>query len=138
MATAWKKSPDWLLAAFPALLPGDPRVEPRKMFGYPCAFANGNMFIGLHQDNLVLRLPEGERERFLAEHHSHIFAPFPNRPMREYVVVPRSLIERPRQLAPWVARALDYAAALPAKAKRRDGRGKKSPPAAGAKTGPKA
>jgi TfoX/Sxy family transcriptional regulator of competence genes len=132
MPMVWKKSPDWLIEAFPGLLPDDPRVEPRKMFGYPCAFANGNMFIGLHQDNLILRLPEGERERFLAEHRTHIFAPFPDRPMREYAVVPHALIKKPGALAPWIARSLDYAASIPPKDKRtkRAGAGKpKAPPA---------
>src|SRR5260370_40993133 len=118
MPIAWKKSPEWLVAAFPALLPDDPRVEPRKMFGYPCAFANGNMFIGLHQDNLILRLPEGERERFLAEHKTHIFAPFPDRPMREYAVVPHALIKKPAALAPWIAGSLAYAPSIPPKANR--------------------
>jgi TfoX/Sxy family transcriptional regulator of competence genes len=132
MPMAWKKSPDWLVDAFPGLLPDDPRVEPRKMFGYPCAFANGNMFIGLHQDNLILRLPEGERERFLGEHRTHVFAPFPGRPMREYVVVPHALIRKPAALAPWIARSLAYAASIPPKARRtkRAGAGKpKAPPA---------
>src|SRR5579864_6625021 len=118
MAMAWKKSPEWLVAAFPALLPDDPRVEPRKMFGYPCAFAGGNMFIGLHQDSLILRLPEGERERFLDQYRTHVFAPFPDRPMREYAVVPHALIKKPAELAPWIARSLAYAASIPPKAKR--------------------
>jgi hypothetical protein len=28
-------------------------VTRRKMFGYPAAFANGNLFIGLHQNDFI-------------------------------------------------------------------------------------
>ncbi len=31
------------------------------MFGCPAYFANGNMFAGVHQSSLMLRLPEDER-----------------------------------------------------------------------------
>jgi hypothetical protein len=33
----WRKSPDALIVLFDAALLDDPRVERRKMFGYPCA-----------------------------------------------------------------------------------------------------
>jgi TfoX/Sxy family transcriptional regulator of competence genes len=115
---AWKKSPEWLVEAFAELLPDDPRVEPRKMFGYPCAFVAGNMFIGLHQDNLVLRLDDADRERFLAEHSTELFSPFPGRVMREYVVVPHAMIRGRRdELGRWIGRSLEYAATVPPKRK---------------------
>jgi len=50
-APVWRKSPDDLIALFYAALPEDPRVERRKMFGYPCAFVGGNLFSGLHADS---------------------------------------------------------------------------------------
>jgi TfoX/Sxy family transcriptional regulator of competence genes len=116
---AWRKSPEWLVEAFGEILPEeDPRVERRKMFGYPCAFASDNMFIGLHQESLLLRLPEGDRERFLEQYQTEIFQPFPGRVMREYVVVPHDLVRDPAALAPWVHRSLDYASAIPPKSKR--------------------
>jgi hypothetical protein len=43
----WQKSPAALIARFDELLPKDPRVARRKMFGYPAAFVNGRMFAGL-------------------------------------------------------------------------------------------
>jgi TfoX/Sxy family transcriptional regulator of competence genes len=123
---AWKKAPEWLVETFGPLVPQDPRVEPRKMFGYPCAFANDNMFIGLHQDNMVMRLPDAERERFQAEEHAEIFSPFPDRVMREYVVVPHDMLRhRLADLKPWIERSMLYAASLPSKAKK--GKGKAKP-----------
>jgi TfoX/Sxy family transcriptional regulator of competence genes len=116
---AWKKAPEWLVESFGRLLPEDPRVERRKMFGYPCAFAGGHMFIGVHEDRLVLRLPEEERSSFRSEHGATPFEPFPGREMREYSVVPRPLIEDPEALAPWVEKAVDHAASLPPKKPRK-------------------
>lgn len=111
----WKKAPEWLVERFHQLVPeGDARVERRKMFGYPCAFAAGNMFIGLCQDQLVLRLPEPARERFLAEAETDVFSPFPGRVMREYAVVPHTWLEpsRGEELAGWIAQSLEYAGSL--------------------------
>ena len=40
----WTKAPDALVALFGDAIKGLPGVEARKMFGYPAAFVNGNMF----------------------------------------------------------------------------------------------
>lgn len=128
---AWRKSPEWLVEAFAELVPEDPRAEPRKMFGYPCAFACDNMFIGLHQESMLMRLPDADRERFLAEEKSEIFAPFPGRPMREYVVVPHEMIRKHRnELERWIRRSLEYACSLPPKRKRKSAAEGKAEPAA--------
>jgi len=57
----WAKSPPALVDAFAAALPDDPRVERRSMFGYPAAFANGQLFTGLHQSDLMVRLGDTDR-----------------------------------------------------------------------------
>ena len=113
----WTKSPPDLINLFHAALPKDPSVEPRKMFGFDCAFVNGNMFTGLHQADLMLRLPEAEREALLALPEARPFEPIRGRPMREYVVVPASLHADRRALGRWMAKALRYAASLPRKPK---------------------
>ncbi len=41
---AWIKAPPEMIELFAASLPLDPATERRTMFGYPCAFVNGNMF----------------------------------------------------------------------------------------------
>jgi TfoX/Sxy family transcriptional regulator of competence genes len=119
---AWRKSPEWLVEAFAGIVPDDdPRVERRKMFGYPCAFASDNMFIGLHQENMLMRLPEGDRERFLEQYKTEIFQPFPGRVMKEYVVVPHDLVRKPEALEPWIRRSLEFAASVKPKAKKKAG-----------------
>lgn len=71
----WTKSPAELINRFHAALPKDPAVEPRKMFGFDCAFVNGNMFTGLHQADWMLRLPEADREALLAVPGARPFEP---------------------------------------------------------------
>ena len=121
---AWRKSPPELIAAFDAALPDDRRVVRRSMFGYPCAFARGNMFTGLHQESLIVRLPEEERARLLRQPGASIFTPMPGRQMKEYVAVPPELIEDGEALRGWMTIALDYASSLPAKAPKGAGAAK--------------
>ncbi len=53
-------------ALFESLVPDDPRVTVRPMFGNVAAFVNGNMFMGLFGDELFVRLSEAERSELLA------------------------------------------------------------------------
>jgi TfoX/Sxy family transcriptional regulator of competence genes len=107
----WRKSPQELIDLFVSVMPGPPAVQ-RKMFGYPAGFINGNMFMGLFQDDMILRLPENLREEFLKIDGAKIFEPMPGRPMREYVAVPPGAIANRRELASWISRALEYGASL--------------------------
>ena len=113
----WKKSPPELIARFDAALPCDTRVHRRVMFGCPCAFVNGHLFAGLHQDSLFVRLAAGDREALLARPGASRFEPVPGRQMAEYVVVPGTT-SRP-QLAKWLILGLEYAASLAPKQSRR-------------------
>jgi len=113
----WKKAPAELVETFQAVLPSDPRVERRKMFGFDCAFTGGNMFTGLCPLGMVVRLPEDERQRLLALPGARPFE-MRGRTMREYAVVPEPMTTDRRRLRAWVARSFAYAAALPAKPRR--------------------
>ncbi len=124
MNGTWRKSPEQLVETFLAALPEDPRVERRKMFGYPCAFVNGNMFTGLHQENLIIRLGEEDRRTLVEKEGAHIFSPFPGRLMKEYVSLPEALITTPPTLKAWLRRSLEHTASLPPK-------GTKKAPASG-------
>lgn len=113
---AWRKSPPELVDAFDRALPADPRVERRKMFGYPCAFVGGNMFVGLHQESLIVRLPEDEREALIAAGRAESFEPMPGRRMREYVALGPAILGEDRRLAEMVGAAFAHTARLPPKA----------------------
>lgn len=85
------------------------------MFGYPAAFANGHLFAGLHQADLMLRLADEARARLLALPGARHFEPLPGRRMRAYAVVPRSLHADRRALRRWMAQAFADALSLPPK-----------------------
>jgi hypothetical protein len=104
--TTWKKVPAELAVVFDAALPPAVDVERRKMFGCPAAFVNGNLFAGLHEDRLMIRLP--------SEAHRHPCVLL-GRTMREYALFADAPEMAPRDMAGWIRRAYDYARVLPAK-----------------------
>ena len=122
----WKPPPGKAVTAFEAATSNLPGAEPRKMFGYSCVFAKGNMFAGLHEEGMVLRLPDEQRAEFLRLKGSKQFEPMPGRVMREYVVVPKVLLNELDQLREWVEKSLAYVSSLPAKAKKGSGALKRS------------
>jgi TfoX/Sxy family transcriptional regulator of competence genes len=114
----WTKSPASHVEAFAAALPTDSAVERRSMFGYPCAFVNGNMFCGLHEGNICARLGVEEASRRIASGKAAVFAPMIGRVMKEYVAIPVAECTDPKLLRPWLTDALRYTAGLPAKVKK--------------------
>ena len=113
----FEKSPPELVAKFEKLAPGPPVVK-RPMFGYPACFVNGNLFMSLFADRMVLRLPDADRAAMLKLKGAGQFEPMPGRPMKEYVMVPPSLVASPKKLEPWIAKSLAYGASLKPKAKK--------------------
>ena len=105
MAT-WQKSDPALVERFIASLPLTQGVERRQMFGYPCAFINGNMFAGLHEQRLIVRVPQEASTR-----------PFEvmGKVMKEYAAIEDALDCNPAQFRDWIARALAYASSSPPK-----------------------
>jgi TfoX/Sxy family transcriptional regulator of competence genes len=99
---------------FTSLVPDHPAVSIRPMFGQLSAFVNGNMFMGIFGEDVLLRLPEEDRAQ-LMEAGGGPFEPMPGRPMREYVVLPAAWRDEPERIRGWAARALDHAEELPPK-----------------------
>ena len=103
---------------FRALVPDDPRVEVKPMFGNLGGFVNGNMFMGLLGSAVGVKLAEADGEQLRAAGGGP-FGPA-DRPMGGYVSLPvtASLVEA----ADWVQRALTHVAALPPKEPKRAGK----------------
>jgi TfoX/Sxy family transcriptional regulator of competence genes len=118
----WEKPPDALVELFGRVLPEAPHIERRKMFGYPCAFVNGNMFAGLFASQLFVRLPEEERRSLMADQGAKPLEPIPGRPMKDYIVVPPALMTREADLKSLVARAMTFGASLAPKIKKAGGK----------------
>ena len=118
--TEWKKAPPELIETFQAVLPDDPAVERRKMFGFDCAFTRGNMFAALCPLGMVVRLADGDRERLLALPGATRFE-MRGRVMREYAVVPPAMTADSKALRSWVRRSFAHAGSLPAKPRKKPG-----------------
>lgn len=58
---SFDNSPPDLVRRFDANARLLPEARRRQMFGYPTCVVNGNLFMGLHQDRLFLRLGETDR-----------------------------------------------------------------------------
>jgi TfoX/Sxy family transcriptional regulator of competence genes len=103
--------------AFAKLVPDDPAVTARQMFGNPAAFVNGNMFTGLFGDNLFVRLSDHDDARLRAAGGSD-FAPMPGRPMKGYTTLPVGWATDLPAARRWIASSLEWSLALPAKTPR--------------------
>jgi TfoX/Sxy family transcriptional regulator of competence genes len=119
-----RKSPEELVAKFDEVMPGPPATK-RKMFGFPAGFVNGNMFMGLFEDSMILRLPAESREELMQLYGGKAFAPMAGRVMKEYVALPESILRDRQRLSSWVAKALVYGASLPPKIKSAKSKAKK-------------
>jgi hypothetical protein len=111
----WKPTPEELVKSFDDAIGKLEGVERRKMFGYPCAFVNGNMFFGCFGDKLMMRLSEKDRKISLETGLFKPFEPMPGRRMREYVEVPGSFIKSGEDFESWLGRSHGYAISLPPK-----------------------
>lgn len=106
----WRKSPLALVEAFLAALPGEPRLERRQMFGYPCAFVNGNLAVGLHEDRLIARVPDEA-----ARHPCVILG----RRMKSYAAIGLADALAPGAMRRWLRRAVAFTATMPPKETRK-------------------
>jgi hypothetical protein len=125
----WKKSSPALIARFEAALPRDPRVAPRKMFGYPAAFVAEGFFVGLHEENVVLRLPADVHAKTKVLAKAEAFDPMGGRPMRGWYVVPPAIAGDEKKLGSLLLELLVQVADHPEQpsAKKRAGDGVKKP-----------
>jgi TfoX/Sxy family transcriptional regulator of competence genes len=102
---------------FRSVVPDDPAIEVKPMFGQLGAFVNGNMFAGLFGSTLGVKLSEPDLAALREIAGSHPFGP-EERPMGGYLAVPDTWIDRPDEAAPWMERALAHVSAMPPKPKK--------------------
>jgi TfoX/Sxy family transcriptional regulator of competence genes len=119
MAT-WRKPDEALVRLLDETISGlefDQPVDYRPMFGCPAYFTGGNMFAGVWQETVMLRLPEDERAAVTAAGGGP-FEPMPGRAMKEYVALPPDMMADRDVARLWVRKAAAYAASLPPKEKK--------------------
>jgi hypothetical protein len=97
-----------------ASLAGTKGIAERKMFGGLCCLLRGNMFCGVVDDRLMVRVGAEAYEAALALPHVREMD-FTGRPLRGMVFVGLSGIRTARALAVWLERGMAHARSLPAK-----------------------
>jgi TfoX/Sxy family transcriptional regulator of competence genes len=103
---------------FASVIPVDPRITIKPMFGNIGSFINGNMFSGLFGNKIFVRLPENERILLLEEGASE-FSPMPGRAMKEYVTIPEQWRQEPDKIREWIERSLSWVGEMPVKVSKK-------------------
>jgi TfoX/Sxy family transcriptional regulator of competence genes len=107
-------------ALYDKLIATHPKIE-RKGASMGYTSLNGHMFTLLGPSGkLAVRLPEGEREKFLKRYDTTLYEAY-GAVMKEYVEVPDPLFKNTKELQKYLAISYDYIATLkpkPTKQKR--------------------
>jgi TfoX/Sxy family transcriptional regulator of competence genes len=114
----WKKPSEDLMDHLTAKLE-NVECERRKMFGQYAFFLNGNMFTGIFQSRIFLRLsPESKKEAM--EEHPRIshFEPRKGQIMKEYVAIPPEIAENEEAFSQLLDSSIEYVRGLAPKKKR--------------------
>ena len=86
------------------------------MFGADVWFVNGNMFIGVFGDGIMLRLSDEDGLALKKQvPGSGVFSPTEKMVMHEYSYVPSSSFKDLDELEDWISRSFRLVASLPAK-----------------------
>ena len=86
----------------------------KKMFGGLAFLINGNMSVGIHGDELIVRIDPEATDAALREPGVRLFD-ITGRPMKGWLLVGGTAVAEPKSLGKWVRRGVEYASSLPRK-----------------------
>jgi TfoX/Sxy family transcriptional regulator of competence genes len=89
-------------------------VEKKKMFGGLAFLINGNMSVGIHGNELIVRIAPESMDAALKEPGARTFD-LTGRPMKGWLLVGGAGVSNPASLGKWVRRGVEYASSLPEK-----------------------
>jgi hypothetical protein len=119
-ATKKNNVPPEKLELYAKLVATNPEIE-RKGATVPYTSLNGNMFSYLHASGaMALRLPTGEREKFLAKYKTKLFEAY-GIVQKEYVTVPDALLAKTNELRSYFKMSCEYAKSLKPKPAKKKG-----------------
>ncbi len=95
-------------------LGGRKGVVEKKMFGGVAFLVKGNMCVGVHKTDLIVRLAPEDTDAALKQPHTRRFD-LTGRPMKGWILVKSSGLETDAKLSKWVEVAARYAGSLPPK-----------------------
>ncbi|MFW9843296.1 MAG: TfoX/Sxy family protein [Candidatus Thorarchaeota archaeon] len=87
----------------------------KKMFGKFAFFIEGNMFTGVHQSYLFLRLSSDDRDAALSKDSITVFEPRKGMVLREYVVLLDNILDNKSKLKDLFRKSVSYVSSLPPK-----------------------
>jgi len=90
------------------------KLQEKKMFGGIAFLVNGNMAIGVHKSDLIVRVPPDEHPAALKRPGAKPFD-LTGRPMAGWVLVSEKSLGADKDLQSWIELALSYVKTLPAK-----------------------
>ena len=101
-----------------AIVGKDRRVTEKHMFGGVAWMLDGNMFVGVSKNELMVRVgPEAHEDAIRQPHARNM--DFTGRPMRGYVFVAPQGFAADDALGAWIARATEFTGTLPPKKPKR-------------------
>ena len=92
-------------------------VSEKKMFGGLCFLVNGNMALGLVNDDLMIRVEPESYEKLLAQPNVRKMD-FTGKPLKGFIYVSSKGTASDRDLMKWVSKGVEFAISLPAKDKK--------------------
>jgi TfoX/Sxy family transcriptional regulator of competence genes len=99
---------------FRSVVPDEPGVEVRPMFGNLGAFVNGNMFSGLFGSAVGVKVNDADRAELEQVEGTGPYGPA-ERPMSGWSTLPVAWRGEPGQVTAWLGRAYTHVATLPPK-----------------------
>jgi hypothetical protein len=114
MAQKKVTAPPDKVALYRKLLATVEGVDTKSNFGSAYTAINGNMYTMISKHGVVgIRLPQPERDAFLAKHKTDLFRGDPSwPPAKEFVAVPDKLLSNTKALRPYLEKSLEYVRTL--------------------------
>jgi TfoX/Sxy family transcriptional regulator of competence genes len=113
----WKKPAEDLVVFLDERL-HNVECEKRKMFGQYAYFLNGNMFTGVFQSDVFLRLsPDFKRELMEKDSTIRDFEPRRGQIMKEYILIPTEILLKEEAFSELLGSSIEYVSQLPPKKK---------------------
>ncbi len=98
----------------------DVNLECKHFFSGAAVYANGRICISLTPIGFAIKLPEKSRERLLKEKGTKNLRYFPKGPIKkDYVVLPKVMLNDIKALRSWVKITIDYVLTLPISKKQK-------------------
>lgn len=94
------------------------KLECKHFFSGAALYADGRICLSLTSVGFAIKLPEESRNTLINEQGAKRLRYFPKGPIKkEYVVLPKAMLEDTKMLRRWVTASIEYVRSLPGVAK---------------------